>query len=1309
MKTKIIHITSPLLAAAALALGAVSTAHADYESSLLSLNPVGYWRLNETTAPPAPTPAANSGSLAPAAAGVYTNWTDINLGQPGAIVGDANTAGNLPGLVDGTRIRVPYEAALNPSAAFTVEFWAKPGQTAAIGCPAAFVEFIADGSNKRNGWLIYQGNAALTTGNGYVFRLYNTSNPSNAFTAATASFPLDTAKYYHVVAVYDGSSAKMYTNGVLAMSTAMPGGSTYRPTANTAIPLTFGARADGTSGYFTYNGTLDEPAIYATALSAGQILTHYQNGTNALRGAAYPTVVQGDGALGYWRLGEGGSPVAANIGSLVNGNGGYVAASAPGQVGPVPPSFGGFAANNKATSFNGAAGFVSLPAWNLNTNRVTMTAWVKGFAPQPGDAGIVFARGGGTLAGLRMLSSGNTFGYNWNDAPATTTWDSTLALPADKWTFVALIVEPDKATIAMHDGSSFSKSVNTATHVLLNFAGPARIGSDSLNATRTFSGLIDEVAVFNQALTLSQVYGLYVAAVGGNFPPEILSQPEAPTLLYRTETLTLTVQAGGSSPLSYQWRKDSGSGPVPIPGATTSVYSKVVNVAVDDGTYDVVVTNAYGTVTSVGTYVFVQDLQAPAITDQPQSRTVYAGGTLDLSVSASGGNLRYQWYKAASAIAGATNSRYTIASVVASNAATYKVTVTNILGSLTSADAVLTVTTPVTNSYEGLVVADAPEAWWQMNETGSGPLADSMGRHDGNYTGSGQTFGVTGAIASSPAINKAVSFDGETSKGYARIPFSTALNGTNFTLEVWAKVTAFGNNRSCPVSSFTANSGQPLQGKGYGFDIDTTGLWQALWGANADGFLFTIVPIGAAQLAQWEHLVYTYNDGELVFWRNGVRYPEPGFIYNSQITRNVSADMLIAALEPGNGSYDYYFNGVVDDVAYYPRVLTDAQILAHYNTALYGVGSAPTVSLTPTSQTVIVGTGATIVGTVGGTPPVNSQWWFGGSPLAAQTNATLTLSALSFPQAGAYQLRATNTFGNASASASIVVMPQPQFVNATNGLVLHLPFNGDTADASGRANNGTPMNSPTYVAGQIGAQAIQVVSPSNGVSASYVTLGLRPDLQFGSSVNFSVSFWLKFAGLAGDVPIFGNAIGAMNNPGYCFAPGFYNGGWQWGLGSQTYAGTTVNNDQWHNMVAVFDRSGNATTYLDGVQVNSRVLSALNLDTAVDTVIGQDPTGSYPQAATLQIDDLGVWRRTLTSYEAYSIYYVGQNYGRSFDTVAPVQLQIQKTPTGVALVWQAGTLLQAPDLTGPWTPVAGAVAPYYVVSPAAGNKFYRASN
>jgi hypothetical protein len=73
------------LGTALLAIGTVLPAWADYESTVLSQGPVGYWRLNETTQPQPVAPAANLGSLGASASGAYNSYPE--RGVPGPFAG----------------------------------------------------------------------------------------------------------------------------------------------------------------------------------------------------------------------------------------------------------------------------------------------------------------------------------------------------------------------------------------------------------------------------------------------------------------------------------------------------------------------------------------------------------------------------------------------------------------------------------------------------------------------------------------------------------------------------------------------------------------------------------------------------------------------------------------------------------------------------------------------------------------------------------------------------------------------------------------------------------------------------------------------------------------------------------------------------------------------------------------------------------------------------------------------------------------------------------------------------------------------
>ena len=112
--------------------------------------------------------------------------------------------------------------------------------------------------------------------------------------------------------------------------------------------------------------------------------------------------------------------------------------------------------------------------------------------------------------------------------------------------------------------------------------------------------------------------------------------------------------------------------------------------AVNDGTYDCVVTNEVGSVTS--SVVTLTVLAAPTVPPGNQNQTLVAGASATLSANATGGNLSYQWQLNGVNISGATGSTLTVNPVGTYSAGTYAVTATNSLGSTSGTIAVLTVT-----------------------------------------------------------------------------------------------------------------------------------------------------------------------------------------------------------------------------------------------------------------------------------------------------------------------------------------------------------------------------------------------------------------------------------------------------------------------------------------------------------------------------------------------------------------------------------------------------------------------------------------
>ncbi|MBJ6116940.1 T9SS type A sorting domain-containing protein [Pontibacter sp. BT310] len=169
-------------------------------------------------------------------------------------------------------------------------------------------------------------------------------------------------------------------------------------------------------------------------------------------------------------------------------------------------------------------------------------------------------------------------------------------------------------------------------------------------------------------------------------------------------SVTLSVTATGSN-LQYAWYKEGSATPLTNTGRITNATTNAItisNLALSDaGKYYVTVSNSStsvcsSTVTSNTTELIVNPLTRLA--SQPQGLTVCPGSPASFSVTATGTNLTYQWFKGATAIPGASAATYTIPSVVATDAGNYTVRVTGTCGVLTSSVATLIVNEPVVAS-----------------------------------------------------------------------------------------------------------------------------------------------------------------------------------------------------------------------------------------------------------------------------------------------------------------------------------------------------------------------------------------------------------------------------------------------------------------------------------------------------------------------------------------------------------------------------------------------------------------------------------
>jgi hypothetical protein len=240
---------------APVALHVLSSPASVYSQFVLRDGPSAYWRLGE----------ANGATVAVDQTGFhngsYSNYLGTQLQQPGALAGDANTASSFTG---GNWIEVPASAALQHNNAFTLEAWVNASNT--IGRQSIICS--------RNQFFS-SGYELAVNGSSFEFRTGSSTSPAAEVWTDLDGGTVTPGSWQHVVATFDGSTKSLYVNGAVV--------STQPATVlATPVPLRIGAGEtyNAIPANYFFTGTIDEPAVYWSALSASQVLDHYNAGTN---------------------------------------------------------------------------------------------------------------------------------------------------------------------------------------------------------------------------------------------------------------------------------------------------------------------------------------------------------------------------------------------------------------------------------------------------------------------------------------------------------------------------------------------------------------------------------------------------------------------------------------------------------------------------------------------------------------------------------------------------------------------------------------------------------------------------------------------------------------------------------------------------------------------------------------------------------------------------------------------------------------------------------------------------------------------
>jgi alpha-tubulin suppressor-like RCC1 family protein len=727
-----------------------------------------------------------------------------------------------------------------------------------------------------------------------------------------------------------------------------------------------------------------------------------------------------------------------------------------------------------------------------------------------------------TLTNVQFNQAGNYAVLVTNAFGSVLSSNAVLTVTAIRPTIQA---QPTNQTVFVNGTATFSVTATGSLPLSYQWSFNGTDIDGATNASFTLANVQTNQAG-NYAAQVTNLFGSTNSATAVllvGLQPTIIIQPTNQTLT-AGDTAVFSVTAGGSMPLSYQWRFNGTN----LIGATNTSLILTNAQFEQSGNYAVQVANAFGSITSSNAVLDVIPL-SPVILTQPASQTVCIGGTVVFGVSATGFSpLSYQWQFNGTNLVGQTNLLLTLNDVRTVNGGSYQVVVTNVNGSVTSSIATLTVvhSLVVAWGYDGYGGTDVPAGLtnvvaiagggghslallnnghvvaWGLNASGQCKVPSGLsnvvaiaggGQHSlalqangtvvawgDNYfgeanvpTGLTNIVAIAGGSDFSAALqaNGTVVAWGNNYLGVTNVPAGLTnivaiAAGENYilTLQANGAMVAWGRvGVPAGLTNVVAIAGggyqsMAIQANGtvlawglnfYGQINVPTGLTNAVaiaggdqhclalqangtvlaWGRNDSGQ--TDVPADLTNVVAiaggGEHSLALENDGSPVI------LGQP----TSQMTFK-DTTVLFNATVLGRSplSYQWQLNGTnLDDASYATLTLTNVQLNQAGNYAVlvnnaYGsilssnavltVLAPPSITTQPASCINIAGTVATFNAMADGTAPLDYQWQFNGTNLDGATNATLTLNSVTMNQAGEYSVTVTNTTGSVTSSNAIL-------------------------------------------------------------------------------------------------------------------------------------------------------------------------------------------------------------------------------------------------------------------------------------------------
>jgi hypothetical protein len=471
---------------------------------------------------------------------------------------------------------------------------------------------------------------------------------------------------------------------------------------------------------------------------------------------------------------------------------------------------------------------------------------------------------------------------------------------------------------------------------------------------------------------MTDILEFLTAPVSTNVPPSISVSPEDSFVVIGSN-VTLTVLAGGSAPMSYQWRFNGAN----LPGATGTSYMRTAAQTSHSGYYDVVVSNAWGLVESPAALLEVMLPQQwePVFADNFDVNTAANWVT---NRSSTDTRVTFNYNYALDGIPAAPNSSGGTTRGVKFEA--------NMVNAVAAAINI----SPVGQSFPGDYRLRF-DMWINANGPFPGGGVGSTEHFTAGIGTTGNQLHWTGAGGGTSGHWFAVDGEGGSAATTPSLPDIAALSGTTLfaaSSGIYAAGTA-NNSRDNghPYYAATFPSGQTAPAGQLASHLQQSGALAA----------------GTVGLA-WRDVMISRTGNTVEWFIDGLKIAT---ISNANFTAH---NIFL-------GYWDSYAS--VSDNAALSFGLADNVRVERLSTNV-----PPYLTEQPESQDATAGADVTFAVAAGGTPALNYQWRFYGTNLVGATDSSFTRTNAQGSHAGNYSVVVTNASGSVtSAVATLTLTP----------------------------------------------------------------------------------------------------------------------------------------------------------------------------------------------------------------------------------------------------------------------------------------------